>query len=152
MEQGHGQARPDQADQRAGNPVADLRRDLVRLVHVLGQVGEANLYTLALGAGVLTVTIAFRWRPRSAALGTDEPVSDGMVSVRPNGFIDPCIASAQRSGTSPDSNASLSTVEPVSIRTANSSWEKMLWGGGEEIASIVADVNRWSPQCKRRTT
>jgi hypothetical protein len=21
----------------------------------------------------------------------------------------------------------------------------MLWGGGEEIASIVADVNRWSP-------
>ena len=23
--------------------------------------------------------------------------------------------------------------------------EKMLWGGGEEIASIVADVNRWSP-------
>ena len=29
--------------------------------------------------------------------------------------------------------------------------EKMLWGGGEEIASIVADVNRWSPQCKRRT-
>ena len=22
---------------------------------------------------------------------------------------------------------------------------KMLWGGGEEIASIVADVNRWSP-------
>jgi len=32
--------------------------------------------------------------------------------------------------------------------------EKMLWGGGEEIASIVADVNRWSPQCKckRRTT
>jgi hypothetical protein len=29
---------------------------------------------------------------------------------------------------------------------------EMLWGGGEEIASIVADVNRWSPQCKRRTT
>jgi hypothetical protein len=28
----------------------------------------------------------------------------------------------------------------------------MLWGGGEEIASIVADVNRWSPQCKSRTT
>src|SRR5271169_1549181 len=70
----------------------------------------------------------FRWRPRSAALGTDEPVSDGMVSVRPNGFIDPCIASAQRSGTSPDSNASLSTVEPVSIRTANSSWEKVSRG------------------------
>src|SRR6202795_1335581 len=23
--------------------------------------------------------------------------------------------------------------------------EKMLWGGGEEIASMVADVNRWSP-------
>jgi hypothetical protein len=23
--------------------------------------------------------------------------------------------------------------------------EKMLWGGGEEIASIVAVVNRWSP-------
>jgi hypothetical protein len=23
--------------------------------------------------------------------------------------------------------------------------EKMLWGGGEEIVSIVADVNRWSP-------
>src|SRR5438045_727341 len=23
--------------------------------------------------------------------------------------------------------------------------EKMLWGGGEEIASIVADVNRWRP-------
>src|SRR5271156_2534893 len=30
---------------------------LVRLVHVLGKVGEANPYTLALGAGVLTVTI-----------------------------------------------------------------------------------------------
>jgi len=29
---------------------------------------------------------------------------------------------------------------------------EMLWGGGEEIASIVADVNRWSPQCKSRTT
>ena len=29
---------------------------------------------------------------------------------------------------------------------------EMLWGGGEEIASIVADVNRWSRQCKRRTT
>ena len=23
--------------------------------------------------------------------------------------------------------------------------EKMLWGGGGEIVSIVADVNRWSP-------
>jgi len=22
---------------------------------------------------------------------------------------------------------------------------EMLWGGGEEIVSIVADVNRWSP-------
>jgi len=31
---------------------------LVRLVHVLGQVGEANLYTLALGFGVLIVTVA----------------------------------------------------------------------------------------------
>ena len=29
---------------------------------------------------------------------------------------------------------------------------EMLWGGGEEIASIVADVNGWSPQCKSRTT
>src|SRR5260370_13070719 len=27
--------------------------------------------------------------------------------------------------------------------------EKMLWGGGEEIASIVADVNRWSPSMQR---
>jgi hypothetical protein len=26
--------------------------------------------------------------------------------------------------------------------------EKMLWGGGEEIASIIADASRWSPQCK----
>jgi hypothetical protein len=25
---------------------------------------------------------------------------------------------------------------------------KMLWGDGEEIASIVADANQWSPQCK----
>ena len=25
---------------------------------------------------------------------------------------------------------------------------KMLWGGGEDIASIVADVNRWSAPCK----
>jgi sulfate permease, SulP family len=30
---------------------------LARLFHVLGQVGEANPYTLALGAGVLIVTI-----------------------------------------------------------------------------------------------
>jgi hypothetical protein len=29
---------------------------------------------------------------------------------------------------------------------------KMLWGGGEKVASIVADANRRSPQCKRRTT
>jgi len=29
---------------------------------------------------------------------------------------------------------------------------EMLWGGGEEIVSIVADVNGWSPQCKSRTT
>jgi hypothetical protein len=29
---------------------------------------------------------------------------------------------------------------------------EMLWGGGEEIASIVADVTRWRPQCKSRTT
>src|ERR1700674_3313844 len=28
----------------------------------------------------------------------------------------------------------------------------MVWGGGEEIASTVADVNSWSPQCKSRTT
>src|SRR5215510_8945472 len=25
---------------------------------------------------------------------------------------------------------------------------EMLWGGGEEIASITADASRWSPQCK----
>jgi hypothetical protein len=25
---------------------------------------------------------------------------------------------------------------------------KMLWGGGEDIASIVADVNRWSAPCR----
>jgi hypothetical protein len=25
---------------------------------------------------------------------------------------------------------------------------KMLWGGGEDIASIVADVNRWSALCR----
>jgi sulfate permease, SulP family len=31
---------------------------LTRLVHVLGQVGNANLYALALGAGVLLVTLA----------------------------------------------------------------------------------------------
>jgi sulfate permease, SulP family len=31
---------------------------LVRLVHVLGRIGEANPYTVALGAGVLVVTIA----------------------------------------------------------------------------------------------
>ena len=29
---------------------------------------------------------------------------------------------------------------------------EMLWGGGGEIISIVADVNRWSPQWKRRST
>ena len=37
----------------------------------------------------------------------------------------------------------------VGIRRAknyySNSQRKMLWGGGEEIASIVADVNRWSP-------
>jgi hypothetical protein len=26
--------------------------------------------------------------------------------------------------------------------------KEMLWGGGEDIASIVADVNRWSPPCR----
>src|ERR1700738_2364813 len=25
---------------------------------------------------------------------------------------------------------------------------EMLWGGGEDIASIVADVNRWSAPCR----
>ena len=25
----------------------------------------------------------------------------------------------------------------------------MLWGGGEEIVSIVADVNRWSPSMQK---
>ena len=29
---------------------------------------------------------------------------------------------------------------------------EMLWGGGEEIASIVADVTDGGPQCKSRTT
>jgi len=24
----------------------------------------------------------------------------------------------------------------------------MLWGGGEDIASIVADVNRWAPHAE----
>jgi hypothetical protein len=26
--------------------------------------------------------------------------------------------------------------------------KEMLWGGGEDIASIVADVNRWSAPCR----
>ena len=29
---------------------------------------------------------------------------------------------------------------------------EMLWGGGEEIAYIVADVTDGGPQCKSRTT
>jgi hypothetical protein len=27
-------------------------------------------------------------------------------------------------------------------------WEKMLWGGGENLAFIGADLNRWSTPCK----
>ena len=41
--------------------------------------------------------------------------------------------------------------ERVSFSTANSYREKMLWGGGEEIASIVADVNRWSAPMQIQT-
>ena len=29
---------------------------------------------------------------------------------------------------------------------------EMLWGGGEEIVSIVADMTDGDPQCKSRTT
>jgi hypothetical protein len=29
--------------------------------------------------------------------------------------------------------------------------KEMLWGGGEDIASIVADVNRWSTPCRSVT-
>jgi transposase len=39
-------------------------------------------------------------------------------------------------------------IDSQSVKSA----EKDAMGRGEEIASIVADVNRWSPQCKRRTT
>jgi hypothetical protein len=36
----------------------------------------------------------------------------------------------------------------LSVVAMSALCQKMLWGGGEDIASIVADVNRWSAPCR----
>lgn len=36
----------------------------------------------------------------------------------------------------------------INLHKTNAKAWKMLWGGGEDIASIVADVNRWSTPCR----
>ena len=50
---------------------------LVRLVHILGQLGEANPYTLALGAGVLIVTMVHGADKLPGSWGADRPCRSG---------------------------------------------------------------------------
>ena len=41
----------------------------------------------------------------------------------------------------------MQTITTIGLDIAKSVFQ-MLWGGGEDIASIVADVNRWSAPCR----
>src|SRR5262249_46400178 len=86
------------------------------------------------------------------------PEPGGDVAPEPGGDIAPepggDVAPEPGSDVAPEPGGDITPwpdFTPQPHTRPGKSGEKMLWGGGEEIASIVADVNRWSPQCKRRT-
>jgi predicted transglutaminase-like cysteine proteinase len=75
----------------------------------------------------------------SAAQERSSFITVGGIDRPPVGWVEFCVEYDPECKTKPSA--------PRDVVLSPRAW-KMLWGGGEDIASIVADVNRWSAPCR----